>query len=497
MSSQKHQKDLKPSPVRQPRAVWTFGPFTVDAREGRLTRDGQPLAITPKPFGALVVLLTRRGQLVTRQELLDALWPDTFVGDASLTSVIWTIRRALGASDKWVETVPKRGYRFVGDAREKRSGVGSDECGATVHGTTNIEAYRLWLQGRQLCHAWPTAAFHRSRTCFERAICLDPTYAEAHFGLALYHGIGAAMGLLPPVEGWHAFQVSLAMARRLDETLGENFNGIAAVHLYLHRNWQEAERAFTQALTIDPVDAETRNHYGGSLALFGRFEEAVGQIGRAIELDPLSLRFQFNLATVLHQSGRHDEAIDRCRRTLSLDPKYLHANALMGDAYEQKGELRQALLHWQRAGGQRDADAITVAQLWRGGLDVLMNRIGKGEFVPAMDVARAHAHSGNVDPMIEWLMKALHEPSRLVLELPVDPLFKRFHGDPRFESIVAALPNGHVGRTTVLKPRTVPVPSRSTGRVSRLQLARAGGGAPSALDSGDRAPAPRRRDLRR
>jgi tetratricopeptide (TPR) repeat protein len=237
--------------------------------------------------------------------------------------------------------------------------------------------------------------------------------------------------------------------------LGENFNGIAAVHLYLHRNWEEAERAFTQALTIDPDDAETRNHYGGSLALFGRFEEAAGQIERAIELDPLSLRFQFNLAAVLHQSGRHDQAIDQCRKTLCLDPKYLHANVLMGDAYEQKGDLPQALLHWQRAGGHRDAEATTVERLWRGRLDALMNRIGSGAFVPTMDVARAHARLGNIDAMIEWLTRALHERSRLVLEVPVDPLFTPFRSDPRFNSIVAALPNGQVGRATARhRPRT-------------------------------------------
>jgi tetratricopeptide (TPR) repeat protein len=200
----------------------------------------------------------------------------------------------------------------------------------------------------------------------------------------------------------------------------------------------------------DPNDGETRNHYGFSLALFGRFKEAIAEIRRAIELDPLSLRFQFNLATVLHQSGCYDEAIDQCRRTLDLDPQYVHVNALMGDAFEQKGELAQALLHWQRAGTcRRDADDATVERLWRGRLDASMNRIGSGEFVPAMDVARAHARLGNVDGMIEWLTKALHERSRLVLELPVDPLFKRFRSDLRLDSIVAALPNGHVGRATM------------------------------------------------
>lgn len=447
MSSQKHQRDLKSAPRREALATWTFGPFTVDAREGRLTREGDRVAITPKAFETLVVLLSRRGQLVTRRDLLDALWPDTYVGDASLTTLIWTIRRALDGSDVWIETVPKRGYRFIGEATQTPVPGDGDERVASQHGA-RVEAYQLCLAGRNLCHVWPSAAFHRSRGCFEHAIRLDPTYAEAHFGLALYHGIGAAMGLLPPVEGWRAFEVALATARRLNEALPENLNGLAATHLYLHRNWPAAERAFTQALAADPDDSETRNHYGFSLALFGRFEEAIVQIRRAVELDPLSVRFQSNLGYVFYQSGRYDEAIDQCRRTLSLDPTYLHAHALMGDAYEQKGELRQAVLHWQRAGiGHPSGDTATVGQLWRARLDVLMDRIGSGEFVPAMEVARAHARLGDVDAMIEWLTKALCEPSRLVLELPVDPLFSPFRRDPRVDSIVAALPNRQIGKT--------------------------------------------------
>ena len=450
MSSQKPQKDLESWRGAGNTTVWRFGGFTVDEREGRLVRDGQPVPITPKAFEALVALLTRHGQLMTRQQLLDELWPDTYVTDANLTGTMWMVRRALGTPDGWIETVPKRGYRFVGNASEtKRLSDGAEHV-TFGSGTANIRAYQLCLEGRNLCHAWPTPAFHRSRECFERAIRLDPNYAEAYFGLALYHGIGAAMGLLHPVAAWRTFEVALATARRLDESLGESYNGLAATHLYLHRNWEKAERAFEQALAIDPDDAETRNHYGFSQALFGRFDDAIGQIGRALELDPLSVRFQWNLASVFHQSGRYDDAIERCGRILALDVTYAPVYALMGDAYEQKGEFGLALQNWRLArSGDGHVDGTTVEEFWRGQLDGLRNRRQKGAFVPAMDVARAQARVGDVDATIEWLGKALHERSRLVLELPVDPLFDRFRAHPRFDAIIAALPNGPARRTTL------------------------------------------------
>ena len=99
-----------------------FGPFRVEPAEGRVLRDDQPVALTPKAFEMLVLLLTRHGRLVTRDELLSTLWPDTFVDEANLTGTIWSIRKALGKSERWIETVPKRGYRFVGTVREVRQG---------------------------------------------------------------------------------------------------------------------------------------------------------------------------------------------------------------------------------------------------------------------------------------------------------------------------------------------------------------------------------------
>ena len=440
MSLQKANKDLKRGPYAERVGAWQFGDFTLEPSEGRLARDGQPIAITPKALEALLFLVSRRGHLVTRAEMLDALWPDTYVGDASLTSTIWVIRRALG--DGWIETVPKRGYRFSGDARLARIVPERGEPSAPCAAVKSIQAYQLCLQGRHLCHAWPTPAFHRSRTYFERAIRLEPTYAPAHFGLALYHGIGAAMGLLRPVEAWRAFEVSLAAARQLDNSLGENYNGVAAIHLYLHRDWEHAERAFKLALEMDPDDAETRNHYGFSLALFRRTDEALNQIGLAIRLDPLSVRFHWNLAAVFYHSRQYDDAIDQCHRTLDLESTYVHAHVLIGDAYERKGDIESALKHWRLA--TRRHGGTTVEEFWRAQLKRVVNSMDRGVFVPAMEVARIHARIGNREEATNWLAKALHEPSRLVLELPADPVFDQFRGCPRFDAVVAALPNGGV-----------------------------------------------------
>lgn len=93
-----------------------FGPFLIDVRERLLLREGQPVQLTPKAFDLLAVLVERPGELISKDELLQSVWPGTFVGESNLAFNVSTLRKALAdtAGDaRYIETVPKRGYRFV------------------------------------------------------------------------------------------------------------------------------------------------------------------------------------------------------------------------------------------------------------------------------------------------------------------------------------------------------------------------------------------------
>src|SRR3954466_11316079 len=93
-----------------------FGPFRLDASNSRLLRDGKAVALTPKAFDMLRYLTSQPDRLVTKSELLSALWPDVFVTDASIKVCVREIRKALRDSTKvpkYIETVHRRGYRFI------------------------------------------------------------------------------------------------------------------------------------------------------------------------------------------------------------------------------------------------------------------------------------------------------------------------------------------------------------------------------------------------
>jgi DNA-binding winged helix-turn-helix (wHTH) protein/tetratricopeptide (TPR) repeat protein len=93
-----------------------FGPFRLDASNSRLLRDGKPVALTPKAFDVLRYLTSQPDRLVTKSELLSAVWPDVYVSDASVKVCVREIRKALRDSTKvpkYIETVHRRGYRFI------------------------------------------------------------------------------------------------------------------------------------------------------------------------------------------------------------------------------------------------------------------------------------------------------------------------------------------------------------------------------------------------
>src|SRR4249920_3706181 len=96
--------------------VYAFGPFRLEVGERRLLRDGQPVALTRKVLDTLRILVERAGRLVTKDELMQAIWPDAIVEENNLNQNVSALRRALGehtGGERFIETVPAVGYRFV------------------------------------------------------------------------------------------------------------------------------------------------------------------------------------------------------------------------------------------------------------------------------------------------------------------------------------------------------------------------------------------------
>jgi DNA-binding winged helix-turn-helix (wHTH) protein/tetratricopeptide (TPR) repeat protein len=110
--------------LADPRQIYEFGPFRVDGAERTLLCEGSQIALTDKVFDLLWLLVQNRGHALTKAELMQGLWPDTVVEENNLTVNISTLRKALGENAgqrRYIETLSRRGYRFVADVREPRS----------------------------------------------------------------------------------------------------------------------------------------------------------------------------------------------------------------------------------------------------------------------------------------------------------------------------------------------------------------------------------------
>jgi TolB-like protein/DNA-binding winged helix-turn-helix (wHTH) protein/Tfp pilus assembly protein PilF len=154
--------------IRQARHIYEFDPFRLIPEERQLLRDDQPVQLTPKSFDLLVLLVENSGRLLEKEELLKRIWPDSFVEEANLSVNVSALRRALGEGPnehQFIETVPRRGYRFVAGVKERWEG-GVESPGLELREGEGGDG-RSVVDGEQQTSPQPAAAL-RPHVSFRR-----------------------------------------------------------------------------------------------------------------------------------------------------------------------------------------------------------------------------------------------------------------------------------------------------------------------------------------
>ena len=171
---------------------YEFGPFRLDPAERQLLRNNQTVPLAPKAFDTLLLLVENSGHLLTKDELMKCLWPETFVEEANLAQNISAIRRALddkNGGTHYIETVPKGGYRFVGQITVSQptppSAMPARESDATpaldAHRATPKSLRRRIVLGVAVAMALTVLAYWTPRPCGRFAI---PDSFYCHFAAA-------------------------------------------------------------------------------------------------------------------------------------------------------------------------------------------------------------------------------------------------------------------------------------------------------------------------
>ncbi|MDB5073155.1 MAG: hilA 8, partial [Candidatus Eremiobacteraeota bacterium] len=362
-------------------SVYEFGPFRLDVEQLLLTRDGVPVALGPKVVATLLALVENPGDVLAKGVLLDRIWPEGFVDEASLAQNVHVLRKTFrehGVVDP-IETIPRRGYRFTapvrlaamtGRTREPRrwiaaalAGVGFVAASLVLVASSGVEhrsaapaaladnPAQLYQVGRYYWNLRTREGVRKSLGYFQQVVDAAPRNARGYAALA-----DANVALGDYCYGTHQPAVYFARARAYAQQALALDPNSAEAHatlgfLALDRNDMPiAETELRRALALDPTYASAHEWYGIALLGSGRGADGLHHLKAAADLDPLSVTATAWLGSAAFANRRFGDAIAYSRQALELVPQRADALMTLGAAYEARGEYDRAVETFKRYG---------------------------------------------------------------------------------------------------------------------------------------------------
>jgi eukaryotic-like serine/threonine-protein kinase len=302
-------------------------------------------------------------------------------------------------------------------------------------GTTNPEAYRLYLEGRQLWYGRTPEGLTKSIDLFQQAIAADPNYALAYAGLADTYSV--IPSYVTSVTSRQASLLADEASRKsveLDGSLAEAHESRAAA-LTLAWRWNEAETEFRRALQLSPNNASVHYFYAFLfLVPENRIDEALREFHVALSLDPLSPIVNTNYAATLMDAHRYPEAVAQFQKTLERDPNFTPAHLKLSYLYAATGRFAEANSELQtgsHTAGNFSADA-------KGYSDLLVQTLKKSGDWKA-DEAVTFVLEGDRDKAFQYLSDAASEQSSEIILVIRFPALDPVRSDPRFVELLGRL----------------------------------------------------------
>lgn len=312
-----------------------------------------------------------------------------------------------------------------------------------------LEAYRLYLKGRNSWNKRTEEGLTQGIEYFQQAIDTDPSYAPAYAGLADCYNMLVVYGVRQPKDGFPKAKDAAIKALEIDESLAEAHTSLAFIKFRWDWDRVETEREFQQAIKLKPSYAPAHQWYSSYLVALERFDEAIAEAKRTQELEPLSFIASSHLGWILYLSGKNERAIEQCTRILDLDPNFFPALRYRGLAYEQKGMYPEAIVDFQK-GVKLSGSPLMLALLGHAYaasgkkseaqhvLSELQDLQGR-RYVSPYTVAAIYVGLGEKDQAFKWLEKAYEERDIWLMNLKVDPVFIKLRSDRRFPDLLARI----------------------------------------------------------
>jgi eukaryotic-like serine/threonine-protein kinase len=398
--------------------------------------DPQQVARDLKIEGVVTGRIVQRGdQLIISAELIDArnnhnLWGEQY--DRKLSDV-------LAIQDDITSAISSK-------LRERLAGEGAKPV--VKGGTSDPEAYQLYLKGRFYWEKRTPESLDKSRDYFNQAIEKDPNYALAYAGLADYYDVVPDYAPVPSSEAEPKARAAAQKALAIDDSLAEA-HAVLADGYATQWEWSAAEREFKRALELSPNSANTHKLYWLYLSSQGRHQEALAEIRNAIRLDPLNLKYNDNLGQEYVEGGEYDLGVEQFKKVVEMDPSFASVHGDLASVYLFTGKYDLWIQESQtefNLSHQAEYEAIykEVGKVYaQSGIDAALREwakqlieLSKRRYEDPAFIGFVYAKAGDKDQAFAWLEKGLKEKSDAIQYLKINHMADSLHSDPRYTEML-------------------------------------------------------------
>jgi serine/threonine-protein kinase len=424
--------------------IYEFEDFRLDAGHLMLYCRGEELSLSPKAIKTLLALVERRGKIVSKDELLGAVWPDTSVEESNLYLYLSVLRNTLGIQKNgrpYLETLRRRGYRFSADVRPSRADDKNGPC------TENTEATRLYLLGRYHAHRLTPPDHLRAIAYFEEAIELAPDHPLPYVGIAITCLLNVLANDAPPADRMPRAKIAAMKAVELDPESSEAHIALGSVALFYDWEWDVAGEQLKCAYELDPKSGEANSFLAHFYSNIGCHDEAVELSRHAALLDPLNLRRGAQYGQFLYYAGKYDESIEQLKRMIELEPNFWLPHMFVARSYIEKGcycEVDRELSIARQLGSvSLEVPALHGCAYARSGKlrkarEVLaeLNSVAERRYVPPYFPAMVHNALGDKEQALDCLERSYRVRDARATWLKVDPKWNNLRFEPRFVKVL-------------------------------------------------------------
>jgi eukaryotic-like serine/threonine-protein kinase len=314
-------------------------------------------------------------------------------------------------------------------------------------GTNSPEAYEEFLKGRFYWNLQTEEGYARAIRYYQKAVELDPNYAEVYAAIAEYYIFIGIHCVIPFAEGSLAAKEAAEKAVALDPTSAEGYAALGFAAISFELNWEKAEKLFIKAVELNPNSITANFWYVAVLAQSKRFEAALKQVEKVSELDPHSLLATHMRAWVLYHARDFDESLEIHEEMLRAEPNYPWGLQTYSWVLRRAGRFDEAVAQAEKAvrlTGENPfylaalASAYAEAGEREKAFEILrrLDEIERTRFVSEYMLALVYCALGDKEKAFENLEKSLAARDGWTNWFGTEPQFDILRSDPRFEDLL-------------------------------------------------------------